>query len=283
MRRPKPHIANHPGVRSGVFYFLLLLGLLQGVKWAAGRLGFGQNQNTPVVLDSIAQKRLDSIRLTTRASSGWTLRPFNPNYLDDYKGYLLGIPHPVLDSLYAFRASGGTLYLFSDFQRLSGLPDSVTARWKPYFKFPTLKTPPSRKKFQPKPSYRDLNQATALELQTVRGMGPVLSERLLRFRERLGGFVDSTQVLDVYGLDPEVAQRVMIAFPLQSRPRITKLDLNKASAGELASLVYLTPAMAAEIVAWRDSLGPLRNTRDLRAVLDLPEDRIERIALYLQF
>jgi hypothetical protein len=41
--------------------------------------------------------------------------------------------------------------------------------------------------------------------------------------------------------------------------------------------------MAAEIVAWRDSLGPLRNTRDLRAVLDLPEDRIERIALYLQF
>lgn len=283
MRRPKPHIGNHPGVRSGVFYLLLLLGLLQAVKWGAGRLKFEQDQKALVVLDSTAQKRLDQIQLTFRANKGWTLRPLNPNYLNDYKGYLLGIPHPVLDSLYAFRASGGTLYRFSDFERLSGLPDSVTSRWKPYFKFPTDKAPRYKNKTLPKPSDRDLNKATAIELQTVRGVGPVLSERLVRFRERLGGFLDSTQVLDVYGLDPEVAQRVMITFPLHSRPRITRLDINKASAAELASLIYLTPAMAAEIVAWRDSLGPLRNTRDLRTVLHLPEDRIERIALYLQF
>lgn len=283
MRRPKPHIGNHPGVRSGVFYLLLLLGGFQGIKWGMAVTGSRRVSETRVYVDSAVQKRLDLIRIKNRESAGWTLRPFNPNYLDDFKGYMLGIPHGALDSLYAYRTRGGVLHSLAEFQRVSGLPDSVCVKWKPYFHFPPA---PSRERAlntSGQSVQRDLNTASAAELQMVRGIGPVLSGRIVRFREALGGFLHPDQLLDVYGLPPEVALLVSSTFPLETIPKIPKMDINSASAAQLASLVYITPVMAAELVALRDSLGPYQNLEDLKAVGSLPADRIERIALYLQF
>lgn len=46
----------------------------------------------------------------------------------------------------------------------------------------------------------NLNQANSLSLEALPGLGPVLSQRVIRYRELLGGFVDVNQLLEVYGL-----------------------------------------------------------------------------------
>ena len=127
-----------------------------------------------------------------------------------------------------------------------------------------------------------MSSRSAGDLQSVSGIGPVLSGRIVKFRDALGGFLAHSQLYDVYGLESEVALRVIRAFPLQSIPSVNRVSVNKGTLKELASLVYLTHEMAEAIVARRDSLGPYRSLQELREIKSIPRTKIERIALYLE-
>lgn len=269
------------GVRSGVFYFLFLLTLLQMIKLGITR-GFWQSDSTGFVqLDSVNQMRLDSLKFLVNREEKKYFLIADPNRLEDYKGYQLGIPHPVLDKIYRFRRQGGVFETIDQFKEISGLSDSSISRLTPYFRFPVHSPGTQRKMKPPTRSKKGLNLASANELRQVRGIGPVLSRRIVRFREALGGFLHESQLYDVYGLEPEVARRVGKAFPIMNKPEIQKLNLNKATAEELASLLYLTHSMALEIVERRSLLGPYQSLQELRHIESVPNDKIERIALYL--
>ncbi len=50
----------------------------------------------------------------------------------------------------------------------------------------------------------ELNMAAAEDLRSLPGVGPVLSQRIVRFRDVLGGFHDIDDLYEVYGLDSSV-------------------------------------------------------------------------------
>lgn len=50
----------------------------------------------------------------------------------------------------------------------------------------------------------NINEANAEEWATLPGIGTVLSQRVVKFREAMGGFVEVEQLLRVYGLDSSV-------------------------------------------------------------------------------
>ena len=50
----------------------------------------------------------------------------------------------------------------------------------------------------------EINSASAKELQKLRGIGEVLSKRIVKFRNSLGGFYSMNQLADVYGVKQEV-------------------------------------------------------------------------------
>ena len=279
MRRPESHFENHPGVRSGIFYFLFLMFILQGVKWGVSRVFQGGGTEVTDTEATSLEHRLDSIRTRLKTKQVWTLRPMDPNDLEDYKGYLLGISFEALDSIYAFRSRGGHLMDMEQFQRVTGLPDSTCLRVSPFFRFPRAM---KENKKVSLPRLRDLNTASAEQLQVVRGIGPVLSKRIVRFREALGGFITSSQLLDVYGLKPEIAQSVAEVFPLRTLPVVHKVDINQATLEDLSAIAYLNREMAGDLIAYRKRIGRFRSLEELHQVLSLPKDRIDRIALYLQ-
>lgn len=126
-----------------------------------------------------------------------------------------------------------------------------------------------------------LNQATAEDLMAIRGIGPVLSGRILKFRNLLGGFLDSTQLYDVYGLSPEVARRAMERFRICSPPPVHRVNLNTAGIPDLAGIPYLNWAIARDLVRYREAHGPFLNLSQLKEVESIPADKIDRIGLYL--
>lgn len=266
-------------MRSGIFYFLLILCLLQGVKWILTTGFFEIPASNPTVSIPASNARLDTLRVSLANQNSWTFRPLDPNDLDDYKGYLLGIPFHVLDSLYAFMSKGERISSMQEFKIISGLPDSTCQRLTPFFQFPKYVVP---KEFPKNRKKRDLNTVTAEELQVIRGIGPVLSKRIVRFRKALGGFLIASQIEDVYGLDTETAARVIKAFPLRTVPSLEKIDLNRASVEELCGILYLNRQTARDIVAYRNQIGAYEYLEQLNSVESLPSDRIDRIALYLK-
>jgi DNA uptake protein ComE-like DNA-binding protein len=270
--------------RNGIFFLLLIIILLQGAFVALKTFPLGGASESFAPDRSVGEK----LKVLHKERDTLKMYPFNPNYITDHKGYLLGLSTMEIDRLHAHRAAGKFVNSIKAFQEITKVSDSVLERISPYFKFPewTQRTGPKRISVQdspqrPVPVVQDLNTATAEQLKGIPGIGEVLSGRIVKFRERLGGFLVEEQLLDVYGLEPEVAYRALKKFKLLSRPTITKISLNGASARELSQLVYLSHKVARAIVEYRELKGGIGNFAELADIEGFPFDKIDRIGLYL--
>ena len=126
------------------------------------------------------------------------------------------------------------------------------------------------------------HEADSVLLQMVSGVGPVISSRIVKFRESMGGFYQPEQLLDVYGLTPDVAERIYKAFPFEAV--ITrKIDINTADAKQLAQHPYISNAEAKVIIAYRKQHGPFLKAGDLLGIKIFNQDWLDRLVPYLEW
>lgn len=240
---------------------------------------------TSFALNTEEQDKIDSLR-NHRSEASVKMYPFNPNYLTDYKGYTLGLTTDELDRLFAFREQGRFVNSVNEFQAVTKVSDSLLGILSPYFKFPdwvtknqSIKNTASKLKTAIK--VKDLNTASAEDLKSIYGIGETLSNRIVKFRDRLGGFLVNEQLYDVYGLKPEVVEKALLEFQVLDVPSINKININKASAAELSQLIYISKSLAFDIVAYRDKEGAYQSFKELSNIDKFPTEKLDRIALYL--
>ena len=282
MRKQSPFRFNKQE-RSGIFFLLLITTVLQGGYYYVKANPSQRESN--FALDTEEQSKMDSLK-NHQLEASVKIFPFNPNYITDYKGYTLGLSTSQLDRLFAFREEGKFVNSAKEFQTVTQVSDSLLNQISPYFKFPDWVTKhQSIKKASSKQTtavrLQDLNAATAEDLKSIYGIGETLSERIIKFRDRLGGFLVNEQLYDVYGLKPEVADKALHRFQVLEVPSIQKININKASAAELSQLVYISRSLAFDIVAHRDRNGAYKSFQELSKVNKFPTEKLDRIALYL--
>jgi DNA uptake protein ComE-like DNA-binding protein len=287
--------------RSGVFYLLLIVVLLQLGYWLLMWLPVnGEKQNFD--LDKDTQAKIDSLKALASVQDSVKIFPFNPNYITDYRGYVLGLSVAELDRLSAYRSEGKFINTAVEFQQVTLISDSLLKVLVPYFKFPdwsgtnATKTGmeadkalygvkgdalPAKNNSIPSAPRSDLNLATREDLMAISGIGEVLSARIIKFRDRLGGFWVVDQLYDVYGLEPEVVEKAMEHFEVVTLPKVEKININEASAEELSRLIYISTELARQIIAYRQRNGSIDSFDELSAIEDFPAEKIERIRLYL--
>lgn len=235
---------------------------------------------------------------------------FNPNFITDYKGYVLGMSTEEIDRLHNFRAKNAFVNSVREFQEVTLVSDSLLKVISRHFRFPDWVQQPKRSFYSnadysdAEPSVnnegepyaatgaskipvealpkKDLNSATAADLMEIFGVGEVLSNRIIKFRDRLGGFVVENQLEHVYGLDKEVVARILDSFRIVGAPNIVKVNINEAPASELAKLVYINYKLANGIVAYREYNGVISSFHQLSDIEDFPIEKIDIIQLYLQ-
>jgi DNA uptake protein ComE-like DNA-binding protein len=126
------------------------------------------------------------------------------------------------------------------------------------------------------------SETTAVELQMVRGVGPVLSERIVKYKAKLGGFHSPEQLLEVYGVDAELAGQIYAVFPFQ--PKIdSKLNINLADFKQLINHPYIEYGAAKVILAYREQHGNYISAEDLLKIKIFNEPWVSRITPYLEF
>jgi DNA uptake protein ComE-like DNA-binding protein len=164
----------------------------------------------------------------------------------------------------------------------------------PYFKFPDWVKSKSAKtyvqysngeKFKKveKIVVKDINRATAEDFINVYGVGQILSDRIIKLRETVGGVVSMEQMNDVWGLSPEVVEKLKASFKVVKAPDVRKIDINNASIKELGQFFYFKNGIAREIVIYRSMNGDFVNIEDLTKIKGFPVEKRNIIALYLDF
>ncbi len=276
--------------RNGIFLLVLIIISLQAFYFFGS---FSSQSSAPETEDPelvLFQEKIDSLRQVSKTGDTLKIFPFNPNFITDYRGYVLGMSVEEIDKIIAYRAADNWANSAAEFQQVTGISDSLLEKIEPYFRFPEWVTrEPSSVKLntrQPTPQIayedkQDLNSATVEELQEIKGIGEVLSGRIVNYKNKIGGYVDDLQLKDIYGLNYEVRDEVLARFTVKDAPEQEILDINAASVLELSEVPYFNYELAREIVNYRLLHEKISTFEELANIKDFPSEKIDRIALYL--
>ena len=126
----------------------------------------------------------------------------------------------------------------------------------------------------------DVNQADSAMWDALPGIGSVLSSRIIRYREKLGGFVDVAQIREVYGISDSLYTVIRPRLHFAEGP-LRLISINTEQESVLSAHPYIGRALAKEIVAYRSAHGPFRDTAALYLLMSRPAGQIQRIFSYL--
>lgn len=275
--------------RIGILLFFSLLFIVQLIYFF-NDFGTSEIQNKDKELWISQQRTIDSLQLRNSQYKP-TIYPFNPNFITDFKGYKLGMSVDEIDRLIAFRKQNKFVNSAAEFQAVTKVSDSLLSVIAPYFKFPDwVKNKKndfqsfSKKDFSKSKTIAvlDINTATKEDLMKINGIGDKISDRILNEKEKYGGFVSMQQMNDIWGLSPEVLDKLNTHFEVKTTAGIKKININSASIKELSQFPFFRYALAKNIVIYRSMNGDIK-IEDLSKIKDFPVDKIKIIALYLEF
>ena len=260
--------------------------------------------------DSDEQQRLDSLTALLNqnlipinreeipaSEDSFSYFSFDPNTAGREDLLELGLGAELSNRIIKYRESGGRFYRKEDLKKIYGLTTEKYDQLHPYISIEDAEMSISDKKFPLQEENRildfssksdeivlfDINKADSSELIFVDGVGKVLSSRIVRFRENLGGFVTIAQLQEVYGLEQYAFENLNESAFIEDnfRPRI--IPINSWPADSLARHPYIDFNTARVIVAYRHQHGNYQKSSDLLQVLVLNKDWVERITPYLEF
>ena len=225
--------------------------------------------------------------------------PFDPNTVTASELQQLGLSARTAAIWVKYSGKGGRFRKPEDVQKVYGLPPDWFSQAQDYIQIAATATAfPSGFKEKgedgasnEKKTWKntskpctpiDVNTSDTSEWQSLRGIGPVLAGRIVKFRDKLGGFYTLEQVRETYGLADSVFQKILPCLTL-GNAGLKPLLINQATLNELATHPYIGFKAARGILNWKDQHGPFTKPEDLEEVVALEKQKLERLRPYVQF
>jgi competence protein ComEA len=218
----------------------------------------------------------------------YTLFKFNPNTATREELIQLGFPIYLASRIDNYRSKNGRFTIKSDLLKIYGMDSILYNQLYSYIDLPadrlTNKTEENTRKeiATIKVIERfDVNLADTTQLVRIYGIGTKLSQRIIKYRNQLGGFISLDQLKEVYGLDTvvikELKQNIFIAENFQP----AKISINSATEKELAAHPYIKYPLAKAIATYRFQHGNFTAIEDLKKIAHVNETFYDKIKPYL--
>jgi len=199
--------------------------------------------------------------------------PFDPDTMSLSAWQKLGLSERQAEVLISYKVRSGGFYSIDQLYGAYVLDSNRVNSWKPFLVF-NAKKPVERK--------IEINSASAEELKSLKGIGEKLSERIVTYRDKLGGFVSVEQIAEVYGLSPETFESIKPRLTVDLN-KVDYIDINKIEMKELASHPYFTFQMAKLIVNYRLQHGPYSTIEELLKSKGLEIEDVKKVEPYINF
>lgn len=215
---------------------------------------------------------------------------FDPNMASEAEWRRLGIREKTIKTIFNYRNKGGKFYKPEDLQRIYGFRKQDVERLLPF-----VNIEPAEKSFQQPASFTvenkseskkstvfllDINSADTTEWKRLVGIGSKLSQRIVNFRSKLGGFASIEQVGETFGLPDSTFQK--IKQQLQVNPSsVKRINVNTATIDELKAHPYIKYPLANAIVQYRNEHGSFKSVEDLQKLGAIDGQLFKKITPYL--
>lgn len=211
--------------------------------------------------------------------------PFDPNTLPAQGWARLGLPEKNIRTIHNYRNRGGRFYKKEDLQKIWGLPPGFYDWVEPYIRIAPkekmeARTPHENTRRAMPARTVDANSADSAAWVALPGIGSRLAARILRFRERLGGFYSADQVAETYGLPDSTFQKLRPLLQVDPN-QINRININTATKEELRLHPYIRWNLANAIVEYRSQHGLFKDIRELKKIVLVDDSVFGRVSPYL--
>lgn len=183
-----------------------------------------------------------------------------------------GIGDYYASQIIQLREKYGGFSNFNQFNELYGMDDERLALWQkalyidPSFKYPDV----------------FLNSADSIQLCQIPCIKCWDARRIVQYRERLGGFYSSKQLLEVYGIEQEQYEEIMLRAVLDTI-ELQRIDINNITFKELMKHPYINGYENTKAIFRYLKLCPIESWSDFCQIPHLKIEHPESLKHYLCF
>jgi len=220
---------------------------------------------------------------------------FDPNTLSADGWKKLGVRDKTVNTIQNFIAKGYKFRKPDDLRKIYGLKPQDADRLIPYVRIagkadqPVVAFAANNSTYKntaaPEPSpikIIDINTADTAAFIALPGIGNKLAARIIKFREKLGGFSSVAQVAETFGLPDSTFQQIKPRLQ-PNNSVVKKININTADANELKNHPYFKWNIANAIVNYRLQHGNYKSLDDLHKIEIIDDELFNKIAPYLIF
>lgn len=209
---------------------------------------------------------------------------FDPNTATAEQLQTLGLTPKNTQTILRYRSKGGQFRTAEDILKIWGINSDISKALIPYIRIAPSTTIqkqlPLYKSGDYHPPYTakkipliDINIANTADWEALPGIGPVLAARIVKYRDKIGGFAEIENIQNVYGIKDSLFFSIKPYLLLQNTE---KPSINRSSEAILIK-VGVAPATAAAIVLYRKQYGLFENLSDLRKIVFIGDIEYEAL------
>ncbi len=199
----------------------------------------------------------------------------------------MGLSRKVAYNIQKFISAGGIISGSEDLLKIYGMDSIQLTNASPFIIYGTQPvsdktTVPSEKEIPIKPILKivDLNRATPEDLESLDGIGTALATRIIKYREAIGGFLNTDQLKECYGIPPETIEKIKDQITVSGSPHL--MMINEINLDSLKH-PYLNKKLIKLIKAYKNQHGAFKNVSDFRKIYPPDSNWCDKVLPYISF
>lgn len=238
------------------------------------------------LIDSIRADVSDSIFTVSKVEATErkiTFFIFDPNILNDTSWLKLGISEKQIKVIKNYISHGGKFRIKNDFKKMYCISKDKYNELESYILLPDsiIHKTHELNKSSKEPLLVNIVNADSVILIKLKGIGPVFASRIIRYREKLGGFYSLDQLKEVWGITDSLYQSLLPSIAIQNAIPFRFIHLNTDTFGILASHPYIKGKIAGLICNYRKQHKPFTSIEELKQLPLITEENFLKLAPYL--
>ncbi len=210
---------------------------------------------------------------------------FNPNTITEKEWVSFGLSPKQAKSICKYIRKGGRFYTKDDLRKMYCLNSEECNRLIPFVVIDDMEDNLEEEEndfgdMGERDTLKiELNSASFNSLMEIKGIGPATAKGILKYKSYLGGYVDKSQLLEVYQID-SLRYKQIIDYFIVNTDSVKVFDINNASYYELKKHPYISKNVAYEITQYRSINGDFKSIDELKKIKSISDSLYHKIYLY---
>lgn len=259
--------------------------IINNYKSKGGQFRKPEDLKSIYSIDSVwFQEIKDYIRIKAVSKSyskkerSFSLKKFDPNAIKKSSLIDIGLYEWEAKRILTYREKVKPFQTKEELFKVYGLDSNLVLQLVPFIEIDSTSFLVKLKKIK---EVVEINSADSAALIQVNGIGGYFASRIIKYRNKLGGFYAKEQLMEVYGLDSSRFAK-MEAWVKIDDTQVNKLNVNTATFKELVNHPYLSFEVVKNIANFRDKIRPFQSIEELKNIELVDERLFIKIAKYLE-